>query len=227
MIRVLVVDDQDLVRAGIRMILATERDIEVVAEAGDGESAIAAASEHRPDVVLMDIRMSGVNGIDATRRLLQADAAAQPKVLILTTFSLDSYVYDALRAGASGFLLKDAPSEQLVAAIRTVNEGVSQLAPEVTTRLVESFAPRQERPRDPRLDELTPRELEVLLALTRALSNQEIARSMFLSEATVKTHVNRLLRKLDLSTRTQAVVYGYETGLVEVGGSAETPEGDS
>jgi DNA-binding NarL/FixJ family response regulator len=220
MIRVLVVDDQDLVRAGIRMILATEPDIEIVAEAGDGESAVVAAVEHRPDVVLMDIRMSGLDGIEATRRLLAADLDVLPKVLILTTFNLDAYVYDALRAGACGFLLKDAPSEQLVAAIRTVNEGVSQLAPEVTTRLVESFAPRQRQARDSRLDQLTPREMEVLLALTRALSNQEIARSLFLSEATVKTHVNRLLRKLELSTRTQAVVFGYESGLVEVGGSA-------
>jgi DNA-binding NarL/FixJ family response regulator len=227
MIRVLVVDDQELVRAGIQMILATEPDIEVVAEVGDGESAVVAALEHRPDVVLMDIRMSGLDGIEATRRLLAADLEELPKVLILTTFNLDAYVYDALSAGASGFLLKDAPSEQLVAAIRTVNEGVSQLAPEVTRRLVESFAPRQERARDPRLDQLTPRELEVLLALTRGLSNQEIARALFLSEATVKTHVNRLLRKLDLRSRTQAVVFGYESGLVEVGGPAHDPGADS
>jgi DNA-binding NarL/FixJ family response regulator len=218
-IRVLVVDDQDLVRAGIRMILATEADIEVVAEASDGAAAVAAAEEHQPDVVLMDIRMSGMNGIDATRRVVQLDPA--PRVLVLTTFDLDAYVYDALRAGASGFLLKDAPSERLVAAIRTVNEGVSQLAPEITTRLVQSFAPREPPVRDPRLDELTPRELEVLLIVARGLSNHEIARTLFLSEATVKTHVNRLLRKLGLTSRTQAVVFGYESGLVQAGGSGE------
>jgi DNA-binding NarL/FixJ family response regulator len=223
MIRVLVVDDQALVRAGIRMILATEPDLEVVGEADDGSTAISACAELRPDVVLMDIRMSGTNGIEATRQIIGADADfVQPKVLILTTFDVDSYVYDALRAGASGFLLKDAPSDQLVAAIRTVNEGVSPLAPQVTRRLVESFAPQRQRPHDPRIDDLTPRELEVLLALTRGLSNHDIAREMVLSDATVKTHVNRVLRKLDLTSRTQAVVFGYESGLVEVGGQ-ETP----
>jgi DNA-binding NarL/FixJ family response regulator len=171
----------------------------------------------------MDIRMSGTNGIEATRQIIGADAdVVPPKVLILTTFDVDSYVYDALRAGASGFLLKDAPSDQLVAAIRTVNEGVSPLAPQVTRRLVESFAPQRQRPHDPRIDDLTPRELEVLLALTRGLSNHDIAREMVLSDATVKTHVNRVLRKLDLTSRTQAVVFGYESGLVEVGGQ-ETP----
>jgi DNA-binding NarL/FixJ family response regulator len=232
MIRVLVVDDQELVRAGIRMILATEPDLEIVGEADDGSTAVTACAELRPDVVLMDIRMSGTNGIEATRQILGAvnepdpDSGSRPgppKVLILTTFDVDSYVYDALRAGASGFLLKDAPSDQLVAAIRTVNEGVSPLAPQVTRRLVESFAPQRQRPHDPRIGDLTPRELEVLLALTRGLSNHDIAREMVLSDATVKTHVNRVLRKLDLTSRTQAVVFGYESGLVEVGGQ-ERPE---
>ncbi len=226
MIRVLVVDDQELVRAGIRMILATEPDLEMVGEADDGSAALAACREHRPDVVLMDIRMSGTSGIEATRQILESypedpgsgSDPAPPKVLILTTFDVDTYVYDALSAGASGFLLKDAPADQLVAAIRTVNEGVSPLAPQVTRRLVESFAPQRQRPHDPRIDALTPRELEVLLALTRGLSNHDIARAMVLSDATVKTHVNRVLRKLELTSRTQAVVFGYESGLVEVGG---------
>ena len=221
MIRVLVVDDQELVRAGIRMILATEPDLELVGEVADGADAVAAVEVSSPDVVLMDIRMPRLNGIEATRAILDG-RERPPKVLVLTTFNADDYVYHALRAGAAGFLLKDAPSDQLVAAIRTVSEGVSLLTPSVTQQLVERFAPEQSRTRDPRLDELTPREVEVLRSLARGLSNNEIARSLHLSEATVKTHVNHLLTKLDLTSRTQAVVFGYESGLVQVGGEAGT-----
>ena len=218
MIRVLVVDDQELVRAGIRMILATEPDLELAGEVADGAHAVAAVDECSPDVVLMDIRMPTVNGIEATRAVL-AGREQPPKVLVLTTFNADDYVYDALRAGAAGFLLKDAPSDQLVAAIRTVSEGVSLLTPSVTQRLVERFAPEQPPTRDPRLDGLTPREVDVLRSIARGLSNNQIARSLHLSEATIKTHVNHLLTKLDLTSRTQAVVFGYESGLVQVGGT--------
>jgi DNA-binding NarL/FixJ family response regulator len=220
-IRVLIVDDQELVRAGIRMILATEPDLELAGEVADGAEAAAAVDETSPDVVLMDIRMPTMNGIEATRAILDGRERA-PKVLVLTTFNADDYVYHALRAGAAGFLLKDAPSDQLVAAIRTVSEGVSLLTPSVTQQLVERFAPVQPPSRDPRLDELTPREVDVLRSLARGLSNNEIARSLHLSEATVKTHVNHLLTKLDLTSRTQAVVFGYESGLVRVGGEAGT-----
>ena len=223
MIRVLVVDDQALVRAGVRMILTPEPDIDVVAEAEDGAAAVAAVLDHAPDVVLMDVRMAGVDGIEATRRIV-AGPEPVPRVLVLTTFHVDTYVYDALRAGAAGFLLKDAPSEQLVAAVRTVHEGVSPLAPEVTRRLVETFNPAPDAvSNDPRLAELTRRETDVLVALARGRSNREIARHLVLSEATVKTHVNRLLRKLGLSSRTQAVVFGYESGLVRVNEREQDP----
>ncbi len=215
MIRVLIVDDQPLVRAGIRMVLAGEADIEVVGDAEDGDAAVAACQDCRPDVVLMDVRMPRTNGIEASKRILASEDP--PKILILTMFNLDEYVYEALRAGASGFLLKDAPEDQLTAAIRTVNEGVSLLDPTVTQRLVERFAPEQPLRSDPRIDRLTPRELEVLRALALGYSNADIARALVMSEGTVKSHVNRLLAKLGLTSRTQAVVFGYESGLVRVG----------
>jgi DNA-binding NarL/FixJ family response regulator len=216
MIRVLLADDQGLVRAGFRMILRAERDIEVVGEASDGEEAVTRARETTPDVVLMDIRMPGVDGVEATRRI---SATAGPRVLVLTTFDLDEYVYEALRAGASGFLLKDAPEEQLVAAIRVVAAGGSLFAPTVTRRLVEEFARRGSPPAPPpQLAELTPRELEVLRLIARGLSNAEIAATLIVSEHTTKTHVASVLSKLSLRNRVQAVVLAYESGLVTPGG---------
>ncbi len=217
MIRVLLADDQALVRAGFRMILKAEPDIEVVGEAGDGIEAVARARELAPDVVLMDIRMPIVDGIEATRQVVRDDAS--PRVLVLTTFDLDEYVYGALRAGASGFLLKDAPEEQLVSAIRVIATGGSLFAPSVTRRLIEEFSRRMEPSSPPQLDELTTRELEVLRLVARGLTNGEIAASLVVSEHTVKTHVAHLLRKLDLRDRTQAVVVAYESGLVRPGES--------
>jgi DNA-binding NarL/FixJ family response regulator len=215
MIRVLLADDQGLVRAGFRMILRAESDIEVVGEAGDGEEAVARARETSPDVVLMDIRMPGVDGVEATRRIAQTGG---PRVLVLTTFDLDEYVYEALRAGASGFLLKDVPEEQLVAAIRVVAAGGSLFAPTVTRRLIEEFARRVRTPEPPAaLGELTPRELEVLGLVARGLSNAEIAAELVVSEHTTKTHVASVLSKLGLRNRVQAVVLAYETGLVTPG----------
>jgi DNA-binding NarL/FixJ family response regulator len=215
MIRVLLADDQGLVRAGFRMILRAEPDIEVVGEAGDGEEAVARTRETAPDVVLMDIRMPGVDGVEATRRIT---ATPGPRVLVLTTFDLDEYVYEALRAGASGFLLKDAPEEQLVAAIRVVASGGSLFAPSVTRRLIEEFARRGRRPEPPQqLADLTSRELEVLRLLARGLSNAEIADTLVVSEHTTKTHVASVLSKLDLRNRVQAVVLAYESGLVTPG----------
>jgi DNA-binding NarL/FixJ family response regulator len=217
-IRVLVADDQALVRAGFRAILEAQDDLEVVGEAGDGGEAVAIARELRPDVVLMDVRMPGVDGIEATRRLLRHGDA--PRVLMLTTFDLDEYVYEAMRAGASGFLLKDAPRDQLVGAVRTVAAGDSLLAPALLRRLIEDFVrrPAPGARSHPELDELTERELEVLTLIARGLANAEIAAQLFVSEATVRTHVTHILAKLGLRDRVQAVVLAYETGLVQPGG---------
>jgi DNA-binding NarL/FixJ family response regulator len=217
-IRVLIADDQALVRAGFRMLLSAEAELEVVGEATNGRQALDAATRLRPDVILMDIRMPELDGLEATRRLLAgaADEGA-PRVLILTTFDLDEYVYEALRAGASGFLLKDAPPEQLLDAIRVVAAGDGLLAPSVTRRVIAEFARRPAAVRPPELDELTARELEVLQLIARGLSNAEIAKELFLSETTVKTHVARVLQKLRLRDRVQAVVLAYESGLVEPG----------
>ncbi len=214
MIRVLIADDQPLVRTGLRMILSAEPDIEIVAEASNGREAIAAATEHNPDVVLMDVRMPDVDGIEATRAITSVDEP--PSVLVLTTFDLDEIVYDALRAGASGFLLKDAPEDRLTSAIRVIAEGGSLFAPSVTRRLIEEFAKRPEQPTHD-LEVLTERENEVLRVIARGLSNAEIATELFLSENTVKTHVARILLKLGLRDRVQAVVVAYESGLVRAG----------
>ena len=212
MIRVLLADDQALVRAGFRMILKAEPDIEVVGEANDGTEAVACARDLGPDVVLMDIRMPKMDGIEATRRIVDGDDS--PRVLVLTTFDLDEYVYEALRAGASGFLLKDAPEDQLVAGIRIVSDGGSLFAPIVTRRLIERFAAGSPRPTTPELHQLTGRELEVLRLIAHGLSNAEIAAELALSEHTVKTHVVHILTKLDLRDRVQAVVLAYESGVV-------------
>lgn len=211
MIRVALVDDQSLVRAGMRMFLSAQDDIEVVAEAADGAEAIDVCAEHKPDVVLMDVRMPGVDGIEATKAITAVEDP--PRVLVLTTFDLDEVVYDALRAGASGFLLKDAPEERMTAAIRVVADGGSLFAPSVTRRLIEEFAGRPAYPgRD--LSQLTERENEVLRLIARGMSNLEIATDLFVTENTVKTHVARILMKLGLRDRVQAVVAAYESGLV-------------
>jgi DNA-binding NarL/FixJ family response regulator len=216
-IRVLIADDERLVRAGFRRILEDERDIQVVAEAADGEEATARAAEYRPDVVLMDMRMPIVNGIAATRRIVTDESA--PRVLVLTTFDLDEYVYSALQAGASGFLLKDAPEEQLLAAIRVVSAGGALFSPAVTRRLIDEFSRRREvTERTASIEALTPREHEVLVLVARGLSNAEIATELVLSEHTAKTHVSRILGKLGLRDRAQAVVVAYESGLVRPGG---------
>jgi DNA-binding NarL/FixJ family response regulator len=216
---VLIVDDQALVRAGFRMILEAEEDLEVVGEAADGRTAVAEAQRLGPDVVLMDVRMPEVDGIEATRQLLGHGGAAS-KVVMLTTFDMDAYVYEALKAGASGFLLKDVPPEQLVAGIRAVASGDSLLAPSVTRRVIEEFVrrpPPSVQTLPPKLAELTARELEVLKLIARGLSNAEIAAQLFVSETTVKTHVAHVLMKLGLRDRVQAVVLAYESGLVESG----------
>jgi DNA-binding NarL/FixJ family response regulator len=216
---VLIVDDQALVRAGFRMILEAEADMEVIGEASDGREAVAEARRLRPDVVLMDVRMPDVDGIDATRQLLSGDGGAT-KVVMLTTFDMDEYVYDALRAGASGFLLKDVPPEQLVAGIRAAASGDALLAPSVTRRVIEEFVrrpPASVRTIPSKLAELTPRELDVLRRIARGLSNAEIAAELVVSETTVKTHVAHVLMKLGLRDRVQAVVLAYESGLVEPG----------
>ena len=217
MIRALVVDDQQAVRAGLAALLETQDDITVVATAADGEEAVRQSDEHRPDVVLMDIRMPVLDGIAATRCISRA--AEGPRVLVLTTFDLDEYVYDALQAGASGFLLKDAPPETLFEAVRVVAAGEALLAPAVTRRLIAEFArlrpPQRTRPQD--LDALTRRELEILGFVAAGLSNHEISERLVLSNETVKTHVSHILRKLGLRDRAQAVVAAYESGLVTPG----------
>jgi DNA-binding NarL/FixJ family response regulator len=212
-IRVLVADDQSMVRAGFRMLLSREQDIEVVAEASDGREAIDKAARFRPTVILMDIRMPELDGLEATRRILAADDAA--RILILTTFDLDEYVYEALRVGASGFVLKDDPPEQLLAAIRVVAGGEALLSPAITKRVIEKFT-RIPRPTPPRqVDELTERELDVFRLIARGLSNAEIGEQLHISDATVKTHITHILQKLDLRDRVQAVVLAYETGLFD------------
>jgi DNA-binding NarL/FixJ family response regulator len=214
--RVLLVDDQALARTGFRMILKAEPDIEVVGEAADGAQGVDAARRLHPDVVVMDVRMPHLDGLQAARRILAADDA-QTRILMLTTFDLDEYVYEALRAGASGFLLKDGPADQLIAAIRVVADGGGLLAPTVTRRLIEEFSRRslEHPPPSSALGNLTTRERSVLVRLARGLSNAEIARELILGEATVKTHVMHVLSKLGVRNRTQAVVYAYESGLVQ------------
>jgi DNA-binding NarL/FixJ family response regulator len=217
-VRVVIADDQQLIRAGFRMILADEPDIEVIGEAATGAEAVALTRELRPDVVLMDIRMPELDGIEATRRILAQNCEPKTSVLILTTFDLDEYVYDALRAGASGFLLKDVPAHQLAAGIRTVGDGDALLAPSITRRLIEQFAPpRTAVDTAPGLGELSPRELEVCRLLATGMSNSEIAAELIVGETTVKTHVTRILMKLGVRDRVQAVVLAYETGLVSPG----------
>jgi DNA-binding NarL/FixJ family response regulator len=217
-LRVVVADDQPVVRAGFRTILEAAG-MEVVAEAGDGADAVDAARRCRPDVVLMDIRMPELDGIEATRRLAGPDVADPVRVLVLTTFDLDDYVYDALRAGASGFLLKDVGREDLVAAVRVVAGGDALLAPAVTRRLLDEFArrPASDRPSPSALDVLTPREREVLALVARGRSNAEVAADLYVGEATVKSHVAHVLMKLGLRDRVHAVIYAYEVGLVQPG----------
>ena len=223
-VRVMIVDDQALVRAGFRMVLDAEPDVEVVAEAGDGQAALDLLPGRDVDVVLMDIRMPRLDGIEATRRIVEKTSAAGepgPRVLVLTTFDLDEYVLAALRAGAAGFLLKDAGPAELLSAIRAVRTGDAVVAPGPTRRLLDRFLPVLDEPGRPegieRLDVLTDREREVLVAVGRGLNNTEIAASFFLAEATVKTHIGRILAKLGLRDRVQMVVLAYETGLVRVG----------
>jgi DNA-binding NarL/FixJ family response regulator len=221
-IRVLLVDDQALIRAGFRMILDAEDDIEVVGECADGTQAVDSVRRLKPDVVLMDIRMPEMDGIEATQLIANGGGEGAPRVLMLTTFDLDEYVYDALRAGASGFLLKDVPAEQLVDGIRVVAEGDALLAPSGTKRLIQEFSrgavAQQSAPAA--LDDLTPRELEVFKLIARGMSNAEIAAELIVSETTVKTHVARVLMKLGVRDRVQAVVLAYESGVVAPGATA-------
>jgi DNA-binding NarL/FixJ family response regulator len=225
MTSVLLCDDQALVRVGLRKILDAEDDLEVVGEAGDGEDAVAEAQRLKPDIVLMDIRMPVLDGIEATRRIVKTQPDS--RVVVLTTFGLDGYVYDALRVGASGFMLKDAPPEEIVAAVRIVANGDALLAPAVTRAVIQEFANRSPAPAPmaapPALEELTPREREVLELLSRGMSNPEICAELVVSEATAKTHVARILQKLGLRDRIQAVIYAYETGLVEPGAGLQPP----
>ena len=210
-IRVLVADDQSMVRAGFRMLLSGEPDIEVVAEASNGLEAVDKARRFSPTVVLMDIRMPELDGLEATRRILAADAGV--RILILTTFDLDEYIYEALRAGASGFVLKDDPPEQLLAAVRTVAAGEALLSPAITKRVIQHYT-RAPRPTQPKtLAGLTERELEVFRLVVRGLSNAEIGQELYISETTVKTHITHILQKLDLRDRVQAVVFAYQTGI--------------
>ncbi|MCW2884288.1 MAG: putative two-component system response regulator LuxR [Streptosporangiaceae bacterium] len=222
MIRVLIVDDQTIVRAGFAALLSAQPDITVAGEAGDGREAVHLASLHRPDVVVMDIRMPGMDGIEATRRILTQPNSGSLRVLVLTTFDVDEYVYDALAAGASGFLLKDATADELVSAVRVVARGDSLLAPQVTGRLIHEFTrQRRNQPSPPaELASLTARETEVLVLIASGLSNAEIAARLVVSEHTVKTHVARVFTKLGLRDRAQAVMLAYESGLVTPGTSA-------
>ena len=229
MTTLVIADDQGMVRAGFRSLLESEPDLEVVGEAGNGEDAVEVVRRLCPDVTLMDIRMPVLDGIAATRQLVSEGIAT--KVLVLTTFDLDEYVFEALRAGASGFLLKDAPAEELASAIRVVASGDSLLAPGVTRRVIDAFvrrAPATRPPQDARLSSLTKRELEVLGLLARGLSNTDIATTLFVSEATTKTHVSNVLMKLGLRDRVQAVIFAYENGIVVAGEQrlAEDPSYD-
>jgi DNA-binding NarL/FixJ family response regulator len=222
-VRVLVADDQSMVRAGFRMLLSGEEDIEVVAEASNGLEAVEKAVRFNPTVVLMDIRMPELDGIQATRRIIASDDTA--RILILTTFDLDEYVYEALRAGASGFVLKDDPPEQLLAAVRTVAGGEALLSPAITKRVIKQFT-RIPQPAPPQqLDELTERELDVFRLIARGLTNVEIGQELYISDTTVKTHITHILQKLDLRDRVQAVVLAYETGLFD-GGAQSTASRD-
>jgi DNA-binding NarL/FixJ family response regulator len=218
-IRLLIVDDQELVRTGFRLFLETQDDLEVVGEAGDGEEAIERARQLRPDVILMDIRMPRMDGVQATARLTAAAIEPPPRVLVLTTFDLDEYVFGALRAGAAGFLLKDAPRERLVEAVHVVHGGEALLSPSITRRLIEDFAARTDPLQPPAalLEALTPREREVLTLVARGSSNREIAERLVVTEATVKSHVGSVLLKLGLRDRVQAVVFAYEHGIVVAG----------
>ncbi|RIQ32151.1 response regulator [Jiangella rhizosphaerae] len=218
--RVLIVDDQAMVREGFGALLAAQDDLDVVGSAANGAEAVDAVWRKHPDVVLMDVRMPVLDGLEATRRILKAPGDQHPKVIMLTTFDLDDYVYEALRAGASGFLLKDAPAADLVHAVRVVAAGDALLAPSITRTLIADFArrPQQNRPRPDQLRVLTPRETEVLKLVAAGRSNGEIAETLVLAEQTVKTHVSRILMKLGLRDRAQAVVIAYETGLVQPGG---------
>ncbi|QGV80808.1 response regulator [Streptomyces ficellus] len=221
-IRVIIVDDQAMVRAGFAALLSAQADIDVVGEAPDGRAGVSVARSTHPDVVLMDVRMPEMDGLAAAREILSPPPGVvhRPKVLMLTTFDVDDYVYEALRAGASGFLLKDAPPADLIGAVRVVAAGEALLAPSVTRRLIADFAasrPAPRRDRSVRLNGLTPRETEVLELIARGLSNQEIAGHLVLAEQTVKTHIGRVLSKLDLRDRAQAVIFAYESGLVTPG----------
>jgi len=212
-IRVLVADDQSMVRAGFRMLLSREDDIEVVAEASNGLEAVDKAARFRPTVILMDIRMPELDGLEATRRILAADDTA--RILVLTTFDLDEYVYEALRIGASGFVLKDDPPEQLLGAIRIVAGGDALLSPAITKRVIKQFTRMPQASPPKQLEELTEREVEVFRLITRGLSNAEIGQELYISDTTVKTHITHILQKLDLRDRVQAVVLAYEAGLFE------------
>ena len=220
MIRIFLVDDQSLVRAGLKLVIDSQSDMAVVGEAGDGREALEALAVTTADVVLMDVRMPKLDGVEATARLIERDGDSAPRVVVLTTFDLDEYVFSALRAGASGFMLKDAEPEELLAAIRAVATGDAVVAPSATRRLLEQVADRLPGPvrGDPRLETITERERAVLLAVARGASNAEIGAELYMAEATVKTHVGRLLAKLDKRDRVQLVVFAYENGLVRAGG---------